>query len=745
MRPVFFVFTCGLMALQVAAQAPLDSLYKITEMWHDLPSAEVSAVGLAAGAQRADEVAGALTVLSKRELERFQYADPMQALRAVAGVNLQEEDGFGLRPNIGLRGSGTERSARITLMEDGVLAAPAPYAAPAAYYFPTVARMSSIEVMKGSSQIAFGPSTSGGALNLISTAIPTQTSAVNLRLEAGSFQGRRTQFAVGGTRALGSGTWGYLMEYVGLSSDGFKELETAETGFQKEDRLVKLRWTPREGHKEYVQLKWGDVREMSHETYLGLTDSDFAFNPLMRYAGSSEDVMEVAAQQMSLTHSLQRGQWDWETCIYRNAVERNWYKLDRLRDSTGTFWSLSASLSGDGDSFDAVGLLNGRNSIGLEQLELKANNRSYHSMGIQHRGGWNFQVGQRNDWRFTYGLRVHRDGVDRFEWRDGYAMHEGMMQLVASGTPGTAGNRLDGAEAFAGYARLIARAGGLTFSPGLRHERIAMQRTHYEPTDASRESGGEFRENRVNVWLPGMGVHWSIREDMNAFAGLHRGFIPPGSAPDSEPEQSWNAELGFRLSRQRFSLQITAFHTAYQNLLGSDLTAVGGEGSGDMHNGGGALAQGLELEWAWDPLSRNEGGWSLPMRGTYTFTKALFTHDFASDFGPWGQVVEGDLLPYLAPHTGALGLTLEKDGVHWDVNARYTASMRAEAGQAQDFVGTDSAFIVDCGVRWAMGEHVQWRISGSNLFDEVYIASRRPFGVRPGAPRMLRLGCGWTF
>ena len=110
----------------------------------------------------------------KKEIEKFNYTNIDNLLGQVPGVNVYQEDGFGLRPNISLRGTSPERSSKITLMEDGVLIAPAPYSAPAAYYFPNVGRMQNVEVLKGSSQIQYGPFTTGGAMNFVSTEIPDE-------------------------------------------------------------------------------------------------------------------------------------------------------------------------------------------------------------------------------------------------------------------------------------------------------------------------------------------------------------------------------------------------------------------------------------------------------------------------------------------------------------------------------------------------------------------------------------------
>ena len=218
-------------------------------------------------------VPGAVTVLSAKALRRHGDVDVNRALRTVPGRLHQEEDGFGLRPNIGLRGSGAERSSRISILEDGVPIAPAPYTAPSAYYFPSVGRMNGIEVMKGASQIAHGPNTVGGAINFISTPIPTAFSGrVDGRI--GSYGTGRLHVHVGD----GGGRIGWMVEALQSGSQGFKVLDGGgPTGFDKLDLLGKLRWRSAEDARfeQRLELKVGAVDEVSHETYAGLTLEDF--------------------------------------------------------------------------------------------------------------------------------------------------------------------------------------------------------------------------------------------------------------------------------------------------------------------------------------------------------------------------------------------------------------------------------------------------------------------------------------
>jgi Fe(3+) dicitrate transport protein len=114
----------------------------------DALGSSVEEVTIVGSLEEARKIAGSAHFIGEEQLRQFAYSDVQRIVREVPGVSLQIEDGYGLRPNIGIRGVATERSGRITLLEDNVLIAPAPYSAPSAYYFPTMGRMAAVEGSK---------------------------------------------------------------------------------------------------------------------------------------------------------------------------------------------------------------------------------------------------------------------------------------------------------------------------------------------------------------------------------------------------------------------------------------------------------------------------------------------------------------------------------------------------------------------------------------------------------------------
>ncbi|MDG2450562.1 MAG: carboxypeptidase-like regulatory domain-containing protein, partial [Saprospiraceae bacterium] len=242
---------------------------QLAESITHLPEIVVQSVTMTGGLAHVHKNIGSAHFIGQKEIQRFSYSDINRTIRNIPGVNIQEEDGYGLRPNIGLRASGSERSSKITVMEDGILTAPAPYAAPSAYYFPTIGRMEAVEIMKGSSQIKYGPFTTGGAINLISTPIPMKLGG-HADLIAGNNGYKMLHANMGNSHK----NVGYLVETFQYGADGFKTLDNdGDTGFNKSDYLAKLKLNTNPDSKTYqsLQFKIGRATETSNETYLGLT------------------------------------------------------------------------------------------------------------------------------------------------------------------------------------------------------------------------------------------------------------------------------------------------------------------------------------------------------------------------------------------------------------------------------------------------------------------------------------------
>ena len=572
------------------------------------------------------DVPGSAHVIDSEELAVFVQSDILRVLRTVPGVYVQEEEGFGLRPNIGIRGSGLDRSARIALLEDGVLIAPAPYAAPSAYYFPTQRRMNSLEVLKGPAAVVIGPRTTGGAINMISTPIPEDTGGtIDVRWGDHNTRDAHLNFGARGERV----SW--LLETVQSASDGFKTIDGpvgGNTGYDLKDYVAKVQFDsdPTAAVYQSLRFKTGYTEQTSDETYLGLVDDDFVLDPNRRYAASAGDNFVSEHEQYQLSYVVDPGNsWRGTVTAYRNEFARNWYKLQAV-NGTSIGDVLDDTVSNTAEFAYLTGLTSPDDAI-----TKRANNRTYFSQGIQAQIEWDFGFGD-TEVALTTGVRIHDDEEDRFQHEDAFRMEDGVLTVTTAGAPGSTTNRVSTADVRSLFVDTQIRSGAWILTPGVRFEDIDMRRLDFSTSDPTRANGPtRVRENSSSVVIPGMGALYRLNEEWRLLAGVHKGFNPPAPGSTASEETSLNIEAGVRFDSGRLNFESIYFRNDYDNLVGTVTESTGGGGDiGDQFDGGEVLVSGLELSSAY---SWSVGKVELPLSLKYTWTnEAEFRNAFDWDW-----------------------------------------------------------------------------------------------------------------
>ena len=739
-KPLFIIlFSLGYSGIySQEQQVKKDSVYQLQEI-------VVSSQQILGSKFKARNRTGSAYYISPEEIRRLGYTDINRMLKAVPGVNMYEEDGFGLRPNISLRGTKAERSERISIMEDGVLAAPAPYSAPAAYYFPNVARMEAIEVLKGSSQVQYGPFTTGGAINLVSTPIPNSFSG-KANISYGSKNTFKSHTSVGSSWKH----FGYMVEYLRYQSDGFKKYEDhAAKGFKRNDIIAKIRVKTDhvKGVNHALELKFGYADENSDETYVGLSADDFKKTPFLRYAGSQMDKLKTDHRQWVATYLLTfSNKLKITTNAYYNYFHRNWYKLNDVRAgiTSKEKRSIADVLVDPETNIRYFDILTGKTDREEEALLVRANNRTYRSRGIQTRAEYRFNL---NEFFFDleFGLRYHADEEDRFQWDDSYSMKNKKMVLLMEGIHGTNANRVTSANALAGYLLAKLRYDAWTVTAGLRYEDVDLLKKDYTKEDLARS--GKVRietPNHARVLIPGVGLHYQLMPAASVFFGIHKGFAPPSAELYQKPESSVNMELGTRVAIGNFRAELIGFYNNYSNMLGSDLAASGGAGTLEQFNVGEARVKGAEFLVQYQPLPKNCNV-RLPLQVSYTYTDTEIRNSFESH--SWGNVVRGDEIPYIFKHALNMQLGIECKWFYANIGARYNSDMRTSPGQGTiaEREKVPANLIFDASLNVFVNKYLTVRLNAINLTNRVYLTSRHPAGLRAGHPFGIYAGANVQF
>ena len=700
----------------------------------------IEVVEIIGSPEDAKEIAGSASVITEEELEVYEYTDIHKILSNVPGVNFRPEEGYGLRPNISIRGTYADRSGKVTLMEDGVLIAPAPYASSSAYYFPTAGRIAGVEVLKGPAAITQGPYTVGGAINLISTPIADESGGL-VNQELGQDGTSRTHLHY----SIVDSQVSLLVESHSWDTDGFDSIKgsDADTGFDKDDIVVKLRINSDpslDGVYHELNIKYQDSDESSNQSYVGLADADFRKDAHSRYGLSAYDNMDNSHETTSFNYVADFGNLEFSATMYDNDFARNWFKVDKIDNKkvyghgNGINNIIAAANTGEAT---ASAILNGTNAEAVE-IKLKNNNRAYTSEGTDLK----LQYTTVNQ-SLTIGYRDTEDSEDRFQvyattdWLNGQ-----LGSLNVGSDPGySSNNRLTKAQATAFYINEEINFGVLTVNLGYRSEDWEISQDRY--VDASRsaiatDKGYPKQLSDSDNSLMGFGATYEVNDTTQLFFGFHEGFTP--TAGGANPEEADNLEMGVRYVKDNTYFEVVYFDTDYQNMFGECTASGGATGSceiGDSFNAGEASISGFELVAQTEIAS--ESGTKYPLSVVYTSTDASFDNTFDSDF--WGSVTSGMDIPDLPDSQLAL-----QAGFEIQTGLRGSATYYAYGSTcsvASCGVGTliDSYNIIDASLTKIMSDKLDIYMVVENITDETDVVARAPKnGARAQKPRSLTLG-----
>ncbi len=671
--------------------------------------------------------------ISKEKLARQQDGDLNRVIRQVPGVYVREEDGYGLRPNIGLRGVNPDRSKKINILEDGILIGPAPYSAPAAYYTPNMQHIEGVEVFKGVATVPFGPNSVAGTVNLLT---PEIVSGGFIDGSLGTFDYRKIVGRVGREGEIHS----VLFQGGYHETTGFKKLPgDRDTGFKQGDFLLKTRTRLRAGDRpQFLDIKLGSSTEDSNESYLGISEGDFKKSPYQRYAASERDEMQWNHQtyQASYTAAL-TGSSTLVVTAYQHQFERVWYRLDKFNSTT----TLRTVLKDPTTYIDQYKILRGEqdsNVIGTSgDLDIARNKRNFYSRGVQIHHMLSTSVHE-----LHWGLRIHEDQIRRHHGLDRYSMTAGHMVRTMDPRIESEVDR-DTSWSESLFAKDEINLDPFRITIAARYERLHSDSRKFIVNDVPSSISVQ---NKDEFFVPGVGAVYSVTPTTSIFAGINKGYAPvgPGQADAIKPEESTNYELGFRYLKQ-FFFEAIGFYSDYRNIKGlcSFSTGCTSGSQSEEFNGGQATIFGVESRLRFDAFWRK---FKFPLEFNYTFTSAHFDSQFTTSSEEWGAgtIRPGAPLPYIPEHQYTVSAGLERGKISSDLRLNWTGrqyDQSVEAGR----LSVNGYGVVDLNVKYKTSNNSFAYLKIDNLLDNEYIVSYRPYGARPGKDRTMLVGFKQSF
>lgn len=642
------------------------------------------------------KIPGAAVIVDQEQIQQFVPTSTEDILKRVSGVYVKPEEESAVVANIGMRGI-SSADYKTLILEDGVPVAPGLFVGNGRYYNPRVQRMDSIEVLKGSSALRYGPSNIGGVINY-RTKQPQDGALVDVSI--GSWETYKTTVELGGSSPNKDSNFGAILSWA--KSDGFMD-----KGYEMKDAVIKAGTAI--GDNQWLGVKFTHYENDANISYrgqfLGEYDAKKKNNP------APDDWYLTERNSFDINHRWNiNADTELQTLVYWSEMNRDYwrYGTNAAASQAAGRWIYTDSVNGNNRAFERVGA----------ETRLVAK----HAL---------FNIPSEAE----VGLRLMNEKMDDVT----------INATRATPRTGTIGkDTKDTAKSVALYAQnRLDITDQLSVTPGLRIERYEQQREDKQKSETVKTSNTEV--------MPGLGVTFQLVPAVQLYGSVYKAFSPALNGDslsgmkdqklDAETAVSW--ELGLRGQQDVFKYELTAFRMDFDNQIipansNSDFQSTNG---GKTYNQGLESAISVELENGFDVFANLTWVADAQFKGDrYNKNGTLKSKD-------------GDRVPYTPEWVANLGFGYTYAGLRTQLSANYMGSQFTDELNTKPIAENTSGFFtgkidayttVDLTSRYTLNDQVEFYGAIKNLEDKRYIASLRQ-GIYVGPERSFEAGVRYRF
>ncbi|MCS3902863.1 Fe(3+) dicitrate transport protein [Methylohalomonas lacus] len=705
--------TLGL-AVAAVVSAPVYAQGTTDETIRNLPSIDVKEI-LPSEVRYSP---GAANILTDEEIDTYRPYTLHDALDFIPGVRTLEDDIYGRRGGISVRGAPGRRSRKTLLMEDGTPINGSSYLDPSAHYTPPMERLERVDVLKGNGMILHGPLNNHGIINFRNKQ-PTLEPETTVEVGVGNQNANKRHFMHTRTE----GDVGMVFAYTGFNGDGAFDISE----FQYDDFFASADWDINSRHSLGGSFTY--FRERSDYDESNLTPVEFDRAPRKKLGRFGQEFHEINVDyfKFDLTHDFQvTDNLSMSSKFFRTDLDRPRYTVDPESILVG---ALPDFVYEDPDDRFIAG----------EQGIMVSRDRHYRTYGVENRMELANVEAIGMDHTFQWGVRFERHFLDD-------KRHQGAQgQVIDRDNPGTQ-TRDDkyNASAFSVFFQDAMSFGDWTVTPGLRAE-------YYEQ---EKSSGGENQNEYRTLLLPGISALYDGFQDTQVFASVQRGYTPAAARTAGDfplrPETGINSQVGLRTNAVKgVTAEAAIFYNDLRNTIVNTQITIDGQDL--VINSGDSIAYGVDLGLRFDSAAYTGSAYNWFAQLAYNYTRAEFD----------GGRLDGNRVPEIPEHVGSLTVGVDHaDGWHVSGTMSHFGSFFTDVANTKDQVLADEdgnpvgpADFLEIREPAVLGEvasrtlfsarasytlqrspNTELWIQGRNLTDKLYIADHAN-GLRPGFER----------